>query len=114
MYPGDSTKNHDGDYDDLPRPLRLASDYFTQAMAIRQKLVAIGYSFRDEGIVRHLDRAAAYAGRSIHVHVIAPDKTADIDRLFERESVRGEFIEARFEEPESWTGRLKQLVETQE
>jgi hypothetical protein len=112
MYPGQSAKDQGAD-DDLPDPLRLASDYFAQAMARQRRLIAVGYSFRDAGIVRHIDRAAAYARRSIRVHVVAPDKSPDVDRLFALASVRGRFIEARFEEPQSWMGSLAEQTEAQ-
>lgn len=105
IYPGQSPKE-DGSAGHLRGPLKLAADYFAQAMALQRKLIAIGYSFRDAGVIREIDRAAAYAGSSIRLHVLAPDKGQDIDDLFQRANIRGEFIEARFEDTGDWVDRL--------
>jgi hypothetical protein len=109
VYPGEPAKDQLTS-NEMPDPSRLASDYFAQAIATQRRLIAIGYSFRDVGIIRQIDRAAAYAQRSIRVHVIAPDRSAAVDKLFEEGSVRGNFIKARFEEPQRWAPAVAEEI----
>ena len=110
LYPGQSAKNQ-GTNDALPDPLRVASEYFARTVATQKRLITIGYSFRDTGIVQHIERAAAFAKRSISVHVIAPDRSPGMDRLFQLASVKGHFIPAPFEDQQKWMDPLASRID---
>lgn len=112
LYPGQSAKDQVAD-DAVPDPLRVASDYFARAVSTQKRLITIGYSFRDAGIIQHIDRAAAFAKGSIRVQVIAPYRTPGVDRLFELGTVKGQFIPALFEEPQNWKDPLADQIDTQ-
>ncbi len=108
VYPG---QGKDDVALEMPDPSRLSYDYLGQAIARHHLLVAIGYSFRDPAILRLVDRAAAFAQRSVTVAVVAPDASEIVAEFFGPSAVRGIPINARYEDHDEWSHDLKRVVE---
>lgn len=106
VYPGEGKDGLGA----LPEPSRLGYKYLAQMASTHRLLISIGYSFRDLGIRKQLERAAAFAQQRIRVVVIAPATSDSVVELFREPHIDGSFISGKFEDPDTWSPILRMEI----